>query len=67
MRQVMGSDMLIDDYDMVDEEKQDVAIITPTDSPDEPEADSTLPDPEPTADDCERHVGNPTSSLIAFR
>ena len=37
--------MLIDDYDPLDD-KQDVAIITPADSPDEAE-------PEPTADDCE--------------
>ena len=42
--QVVGSDMLIDDYDM--DEKQDVAIITPAESPEEPEA-------EPVADDCE--------------
>ena len=35
--------MLIDDYDM--DEKQDVAIITPADSPEEPEV-------EPAADDC---------------
>lgn len=37
-----GGDMLIDDYDVVDE-KQDVAIITPDDSVEEP---------EPLADDC---------------
>lgn len=37
-----GGDMLIDDYDIVDE-KQDVAIITPDDSVEEP---------EPLADDC---------------
>ena len=42
--QIGGGDMLIDDYDVVDE-KQDVAIITPDDSIDEPE-------PEPLADDC---------------
>ena len=36
--------MVIDDYDQLDE-KQDVAIITPTESPEEP-------DPEPMADDC---------------
>ena len=36
--------MIIDDYDQLDE-KQDVAIITPTESPEEP-------DPEPMADDC---------------
>ena len=35
----------MDDYDMVDE-KQDVAIITPADSPDEP-------DPDPAANECE--------------
>lgn len=38
-----GEDMLIDDYDVVDE-KTDVAIITPDDSTDEPA--------EPQADDC---------------
>lgn len=43
--QISGGDMLIDDYDTIDE-KQDVAIITPVDSPEEP-------DPEPLADDCE--------------
>ena len=37
--------MLIDDYEVVDE-KQEVAIITPTESPDEPDA-------RPRADDCE--------------
>ncbi len=37
-----GGDMLIDDYDPVDE-KQDVAIITPDDSAEES---------EPLADDC---------------
>ena len=36
--------MIIDDYDQLDD-KQDVAIITPTESPEEP-------DPEPMADDC---------------
>ena len=40
-----GGDMLIDEYDVVDE-KPDVAIITPEGSLDEPE-------PEPLADDCE--------------
>ena len=39
-----GGDMLIDDYDVVDE-KPDVAIITPDDSPEEQE-------PEIRADDC---------------
>ena len=39
-----GGDMLIDDYDVVDE-KPDVAIITPDDSPEEQEA-------EIRADDC---------------
>ena len=39
-----GGDMLIDDYDVVDE-KPDVAIITPDDSPEEQE-------PEVRADDC---------------
>ena len=38
-----GDDMLIDDYDVVDE-KTDAAIITPPDSNDEPT--------EPQADDC---------------
>ena len=42
--QIDSGDMLIDDYDVVDE-KQDVAIITPDESVDEPE-------PEPLADDC---------------
>ena len=42
--QTGDGDMLIDEYDAVDE-KQDVAIITPDDSVDEPE-------PEPLADDC---------------
>ena len=40
-----GGDMLIDEYDVVDE-KPNVAIITPEGSLDEPE-------PEPLADDCE--------------
>lgn len=44
LMQIEPGDMLIDDYDVVDE-KQDVAIITPDDSADEP-------DPEPLADDC---------------
>ena len=39
-----GGDMLIDDYDVVDE-KPDVAIITSDDSPEEQE-------PEIRADDC---------------
>jgi hypothetical protein len=39
-----GGDMLIDEYDVVDE-KPDVAIITPEGSLDESE-------PEPLADDC---------------
>lgn len=39
-----GGDMLIDDYDPVDE-KPDVAIITPDGSSEEPE-------PEVLADDC---------------
>lgn len=39
-----GGDMLIDDFDVVDE-KPDVAIITPDDSPEEQE-------PEIRADDC---------------
>ena len=42
-----GGDMLIDDYDVVDE-KPDVAIITPDDPPEEQEA-------EIRADDCESH------------
>lgn len=42
--QIEPGDMLIDDYDVVDE-KQEVAIITPDDSVDEA-------DPEPLADDC---------------
>ena len=37
-----GGDMLMDDYDVVDE-KQDVAIITPDDSVEEP---------DPLANDC---------------
>ena len=41
----MGTDMLVDEYDMV-EDKPDVAIITPADSSEEPEL-------EPMADDCE--------------
>ena len=36
--------MLIDDYDTLDD-KQDVAIITPAESPEEPES-------EPLANDC---------------
>ena len=40
-----GGDMLIDPYDPVDE-KEDVAIITPDEPMDEPEAES-----EPLADD----------------
>ena len=42
----MGNDLLIDEYEMVDE-KQEVAIITPADSSEEPE-------PEPMADDCKK-------------
>lgn len=45
-----GGDMLIDDYDVVDE-KQDVANITPDDSADESEA-------VPLADDCRFHRGS---------
>ena len=54
-----GGDMLIDDYDVVDE-KPDVAIITPDDSPEEQEA-------EIRADDCESPeiLQNP-SSRAAF-
>lgn len=37
--------MVTEDYEL--DEKQDVAIITPTESPQEPEA-------EPTADDCKQ-------------
>ena len=44
MIQIASGDMLIDDYDVVDE-KPDVAIITPDESVDEPE-------PEPLATDC---------------
>ena len=54
--------MLIDDYDTLDE-KQDVAIITPVDSPEEPE-------PEPMADDCEilqMEEGFLTSILCGYR
>ena len=40
----MGTDMLVDEYDMV-EDKPDVAIITPADSSEEP-------DPQLMADDC---------------
>ena len=43
--QIEPGDMLIDNYDVVDE-KQEVAIITPDDSVDEPDH------PEPLADDC---------------
>lgn len=39
-----GGDMLVDEYDCVDE-KQEVTNITPEDSADEPELD-------PLADDC---------------
>lgn len=39
-----GGEMLIDEYDAVDE-KPEVAIINPDESTDEPE-------PEPLADDC---------------
>ena len=46
-KQVVGSDMMIDDYDV--DEKQDVAIITPAESPEEPET-------EPAADDCVYYV-----------
>lgn len=42
-----GGDMLIDEYDVVDE-KQDVANITPDDSADESES-------TPLADDCRFH------------
>lgn len=42
-----GGDMLIDEYDVVDE-KPDVANITPDDSAEEPEMD-------PLADDCRLH------------
>ncbi|MCJ1395349.1 hypothetical protein MMC18_008233 [Xylographa bjoerkii] len=45
MDPLMGNDMLIDEYDMIDE-KPEVAIITPADSSEEPE-------PEPMADDYE--------------
>ena len=41
--QTSGNDMLLEDYDM--EEKQDVALITPAESPQEVDA-------EPAADDC---------------
>lgn len=44
----IGAEMLVEDYDM--DEKQDVAIITPTDSPPNQELE---PDLEPLADDCE--------------
>lgn len=55
-----GGDMLIDDYDLVDE-KPDVAIITPDGSSEEPE-------PEVLADDCiysqtsqTKHVSDPSA------
>lgn len=43
VEQTSGTDMLVEDYDM--DEKQDVALMTPADSPQEVPA-------EPTADDC---------------
>lgn len=43
-----GRDMLIDDYDAVDE-KTDVVTIPPDDPLDEPEPE---PEPDPMADDC---------------
>ena len=49
--QISGTDMLVEDYDM--DEKQDVAIITPADSPQEG-------DTEPAADDC-------SLQLVLFR
>ena len=51
-KQIVGSDMLVEEYDMVDD-KPDVVTITPNGSPDEAETDSNLPEPEPAADDCE--------------
>ena len=44
IKQNVGSDMVIDEYSM-EEDKQDVAIITPAESSEEPES-------EPSADDC---------------
>lgn len=44
-----GDDMLMDDYDVVDE-KQDVAIIIPEGSTDEPI--QPIQPTEPMADDC---------------
>jgi hypothetical protein len=43
--QTLNSDMLVDEYDMVDD-KPEVAIITPAESSEEPE-------PEPMANDCQ--------------
>jgi hypothetical protein len=43
--QTLNSDMLVDEYDMVDD-KPEVAIITPAESSEEPE-------PEPMASDCQ--------------
>ena len=54
-----GGDMLVDDYDPVDE-KSHVAIITPDDSADEPT--------EPLATDCKghgNHVGCQTVGMLA--
>ena len=52
--------MLVEDYDM--DEKQDVAIITPADSPPEPE-----PDLEPLADECEEYHAIMTSGALTFQ
>ena len=51
--------MLIDDYE---DEKQDVAIITPAESPEEAE-------PEPAADDCGcgQHIHGRTTLTLARR
>jgi hypothetical protein len=44
VHKLVGAGAHVEDYDMIDE-KPDVAIITPAESPEEPEA-------EPAADDC---------------
>jgi hypothetical protein len=51
LEQMLGSDMVLDEYDMMDE-KQDIAIITPAESPDEAGTAAEI-EPEPMADDCE--------------
>jgi hypothetical protein len=51
----------MDDYDMLDEKQEDVAIITPAESPEESA-------PEPAANDCEsQRTRDGSSPLIARR